>query len=320
MTVAEAVIIFELLALKGVGRAIANRILRRAVQRGVKIADLSHRDVAEEVLNHLVDAEQLSTLGANRDLLEDQVNQVFDAGGGFLCALDEDYPTKILHALKDNAPPILAYKGNLKLLDEPSVGFCGSRKASEVGLDTGKDCASQIAQQEIVVVSGNAAGIDAVAHYFALDAGGSTILALPEGILRFRIRKELDEVWDWNRALVLSEFAPGITWHSHQAMQRNKTIIGLSDVVIVIEAGPSGGTLDAGLRALEAQRSLFAPTYADMPKVASGNEKLIGLGATALFKIKKTGQANLRPLFEELERIRNSPARIKSDDQIELTV
>ena len=58
----------------------------------------------------------------------------------------------------------------------------------------------QLSGLDIAVVSGYASGVDIQTHYWALKSGGTTIIVLPEGINKFYIKKELKDVWDWNRA------------------------------------------------------------------------------------------------------------------------
>lgn len=116
---------------------------------------------------------------------------------------DAGYPAGLVAAFGAKAP-VLHVRGNLALLDRPGIGFCGSRKASDKGLETALDCAEQAAATGFTVVSGNAAGVDFVTHHAALAAGGNTNLVLPEGINHFRIRKDLKSVWDWQRVLVIS--------------------------------------------------------------------------------------------------------------------
>ena len=243
----ESAIVYRLLSIKGVGRATANKLLGRLAGNGSRLADLVADSCNSSALNGLLNREQIGQLFIAKDRIADQVQKVIADEGGFLTWADERYPKQLIETLRDNAPPILSYKGNLNLLASRSVGFCGSRKASERGLETARDCAEQIASTDIAIVSGNAAGVDTAAHFTALNSNGSTIIVLPEGILRFRIRSDLRKVWDWSRVLVISEFEPGITWNSGNAMQRNLTIIGLSDVMIVVEAGEEGGAMGCGI-------------------------------------------------------------------------
>lgn len=216
---------------------------------------------------------------------------------------------------KDDMPPVsvrdLALKkgktqriycmGNLSLLDIPGVGFCGSRKASPAGIAVAEDCAFQIAKSGYSVISGYAAGVDMAAHKTALASGGTTIIVLPEGIDHFRIKREITECWDWNRILVISQFAPEQRWAAFRAMGRNLVIIALSRAMIVIEAGEKGGTFAAGLASLKEKCPLFVVDYGDN-EYASGNRTLLQKGGYSLLKSAQTNRASLRKVFMCLRR------------------
>ena len=66
--------------------------------------------------------------------------------------------------------------------------------------------------------------------------------------MNFRIRKNLKDVWDWKRTLVISEFLPSDCRTASRAMQRYQTIIGLSNAMILIASGKNGGSIAAGLK------------------------------------------------------------------------
>lgn len=206
---------------------------------------------------------------------------------------DEAYPPDLS---RGGRAPVISARGNLALLDTPGLGFCGSRKASTRGLAVATDCAEQSVAAGFTLISGNATGVDFAAHRAALATGGATILVLPEGIDRFRIRRDLRPVWDWSRALVLSIFPDNAVWRAHQAMQRNETIIALSRAMIVIEAGETGGTLAAGLRTLELHNPLFVADYENVETVAPGNARLLSEGAERLRRSRETGRANVAAL------------------------
>lgn len=213
---------------------------------------------------------------------------------------DAIYPIKLLSVLGNKAPKFLYLQGNYALLKLNGVGFCGSRKSTDKGIEIAKDCAEQVAKDGFTVISGNANGIDFEAHYQALYAGGTTILVLPEGINYFRIKKALQSVWDWNRVLVISQFNPKDTWKAYQAMMRNKIIIGLSKAMIVIEAGEKGGTINAGIETLKHAMPLYVAEYADMSTQAQGNKRLIELGGNRLACNKTTGRANMQKIFSNI--------------------
>lgn len=223
----------------------------------------------------------------------------------FLLRTNEKYPLALKRSLSVNTPPILSYIGNLALLKKPKVGFSGSRKVSEKGIEVTKDCVTQLIQKEICIVSGYAAGVDYEAHSGALSHGGSTIIVLPEGINNFRIKREMKDVWDWNRVLVISEFKPADPWMASRAMQRNNTIIGLSDIMVVVEAGETGGSLDAGNKTLMMNKHLFVPQYGNVPESAKGNNLLIQKGAFPIRRSAENNKAILTKMFELLEKPTN---------------
>lgn len=216
---------------------------------------------------------------------------------------DKNYPKAISRLLNDKAPEQLFCMGNLALLGMPGVGFCGSRKASDRGIAVADDCARQLVKAGFVVISGNAAGVDQAAHKAALEVGGCTILVLPEGLDHFRIRKTFAGAWDWNRALVISQFPSAAIWQNYRAMERNNLIIALSRAMIVIEAGATGGTLHAGKSTLKMGLPLFVIEYSDMKAQAPGNHELISSGGLPVRKSQHSGRANV----ERIELAATSP-------------
>lgn len=213
---------------------------------------------------------------------------------------DDRYPEAVSRVLGKKAPEKLFCLGNIELLSRPSAGFCGSRKASERGLAVAEECSELLASEGFVVVSGYAAGVDLAAHRAALLAGGCTILVLPEGIANFRIRKSLEPYWDWNRVLVISQFEPSTGWKAYRAMERNTLLIALSRAMVVIEAGPKGGTLHAGQSTLKFALPLFVVQYGDMFSQAQGNLELLKAGGRPLRKNGITGRPNLNYLIAAL--------------------
>jgi DNA processing protein len=214
---------------------------------------------------------------------------------------NDRYPERLKIVLGKQAPKRLFVMGNLALLDEHAISFCGARDVSEKGIEAAVLCARTATKSRFVVTSGNARGVDRATHREALEGGGATILVLPEGMDNFRIALELRDVWDWQRVLVVSQFDPNAIWRSYNAMERNRTIMALSCAMIVIEAGEKGGTRAAGEDALRLQIPLFAIDYGFDETVAPGNRHLIQKGAKPLKKSKETGQPNLNRLLHDAE-------------------
>ena len=183
-----------------------------------------------------------------------------------------DYPDA-LRAVKA-APPILWHRGDASLLRRRAVGLCGSRDASPEGLRVAAEFGRWAAETDTVLVTGMARGVDREAMRAALDAGGAAIGVLAEGWERWTARWLEPMIAD-GRLLVLSEFRPSALWRVGQAMQRNATIVLLSEEMSLIEAGERGGTLDAGRRALRLKRPL---RVLETGTWTAGNELLVREG------------------------------------------
>lgn len=283
---------YKLLQIRGVGRVKANKILF-LIKTCVKNNEVEFNKVFD-VLKTLIPENHIKFL-FEENTLNDK-NKDFQ----YSTIINNDYPAS-LKILNTNAPSIIAYKGNIGLLKNKKIGFCGSRKASEKGLSIAGDISQQVVSNNITVVSGYASGIDQKTHYESLKSGGTTIIVLPLGINHFKIKKKLKDVWDWNRVLVVSEFLPSAIWSVSRAMQRNATIIALSDVMVLIEAKETGGSIDAGYKALSHNKPLFAPVYHGLPDIAKGNQILLGKGAKPLKKKRENMRANLDLIFNYLK-------------------
>lgn len=197
---------------------------------------------------------------------------------------EAQYPTRL--AQLPAPPPILYYRGNLDLLNAASVGMCGARDASVDGLEAARVAGRTVAAAGLAIVSGNARGVDTETHVAAIAAGGSTIIVLAEGIARFRVKSALRAAGlDPAQLLVLSQFPPRQGWTVGGAMTRNAIIAGLGVALVVIEAGASGGTLDAGLKGIELKRPVLALDFQSGAR--PGNELLFNRGA---IRVSSTGE------------------------------
>jgi DNA processing protein len=218
------------------------------------------------------------------------------------CVRSEEpgYPPSVRSVFGELVPPEIWYAGNLDIINTKGVGFCGSREASEYGLLIAADCATQLSEAGVTVVSGYAPGVDMASHDAALKSGGRTIVVLPEGIDQFRIKRSIAAAWDWQRVLVVSQFPRKAIWRADRAMERNKLIVALSQAVIVLEAREKGGTLNAGYSTLQMNKPLFVALYDDMNGAREGNQLLIQEGGIPLKRNRSTNQAQLKMVFEVL--------------------
>lgn len=210
---------------------------------------------------------------------------------------DEDFPDGLRDLRTGTAPTVLFYKGNFELVKQKCVGFTGSRNVSETGMRITADSARQLSDEGITVVSGYAKGVDLVAHRTALEEGGNTIFVLVEGILKHRVKGEVKELLNDKNHLFVSQFSPNLTWSAPNAMKRNNTIIGLSDVMVMIESGMEGGTFHAGEQSLKNGKELFVVEYKNVKPSAEGNPYFLNKGGIPL-----RGDRDGKPILTEVYR------------------
>lgn len=286
----EVQAIYSFMKVKGIGVTRTNKELLTYMQQLGSMWNL------EDWLLSVLSADQKEEYYSQYETVEGLKIKSHDVR--FNTVLDQSYPVNLKSLLKLNTPPVLSMIGNINLLSNRTVGFSGSRKVSEKGVAITKDCVEQLSQEkDVSIVSGYAQGVDKEAHYTALASGGSTIIILPNGISSFYVRQELKDVWDWDRVLVISEYLPKDKWSVSRALNRNNTIIGLSDIMVVVEAGLTGGSLDAGLRTLEDNKPLYVPLYSDYPESALGNKVLLERGAKCIRRSRQSNRANVMALL-----------------------
>jgi DNA processing protein len=211
------------------------------------------------------------------------VEQAAELGVAILIPDDPDYPA-MLRPIPD-PPTVLFALGNRELLSEPAVAIVGSRDHSRYGAEICRTVSGAVARCGIVVVSGMARGLDAVAHSAALDAGGATIGVLGNGpgvVYPAANRTLYDRVAA--DGLLLTEFPPGERPTVGSFPRRNRLISGLSRVTVIIEAAAGSGALITAGTALDQGREVMAAPGNITSAVSVGTNRLIRDGAAPLLE------------------------------------
>ena len=164
--------------------------------------------------------------------------------------------------------------------EAPVVSIVGTRSCTGYGRELAAAYGRVAAEAGWVVVSGMARGIDGAAHRGTLDGGGTTIAVLGSGVDVIYPRGHRRLYEDILRSgCILSEFPPGTRPDAWRFPTRNRIISGLADVVLVVEAGETGGALITARIALDQGVPVFA-TPGDVDRTASvGTNLLIRDGA-----------------------------------------
>jgi len=212
-----------------------------------------------------------------RDEAERELMRVEKLGARYLALGQGLYPS--LLAQLDDAPPLLIAKGDLGLLDRPSVALVGARNASAAACRFARSLAHDLGCEGLAVVSGLARGIDSAAHDGALESGTIAVIAGGIDVFYPPENKARQEAL-FEKGLVLAEMPPGTEPRSRHFPYRNRIIAGLTLGTIVVEAAPRSGSLITARLAAEAGREVMAVPGSPLDPRARGCNQLIRDGAT----------------------------------------
>lgn len=166
----------------------------------------------------------------------------------------------------------------------------GSRKYSSYGKEVCQKLIDGLRGYPIIIVSGLALGMDAIAHEAALETGLKTIAVpgsgLDDSVLYPRSNYTLAKRILENDGCLLSEFEPKFRATPYSFPERNRIMAGLSDAVLVIEAEIRSGTLITSRLATDYNRDVFTVPGSIFSKNSEGPHMLIRLGATPITSSK----------------------------------
>ncbi len=235
---------------------------------------------------------------------------------GILFYQDESYPVS-LRAIKD-PPLLLYYAGKLPDLNRKlCISVIGSRTAGDYAREAAYQISYELGAVGVIVISGMALGVDAIASAGALASGGQTVAVLACGadmaypLSHRKLRKAIME-----KGAVISEYPPGTKVERRYFPARNRIISGLSQGTLVVQAAQGSGALITAEYAAEQGRDIFALPGQMSDKSSEGTNLLLRDGATfvqdvtdilkryeSLFsdvlKIKALGRAKNSSRFDE---------------------
>jgi DNA processing protein len=187
------------------------------------------------------------------------------------------YPAMLRHV--SDPPAVLYQLGGLPLSElEPSIGIVGTRNPTLYGQKHAKAFARDLAAAGVTIVSGMAVGVDSLAHWGAIEAGGRTIAVVaggPDHCYPSSNRPLYKKLTESKLTCVISEYFPGIEPEKWHFPMRNRIIAGMTKGLLVVEAGEKSGSLITGHQAFDYGRSVYAlPNNLESPQ-SVGTHRLI---------------------------------------------
>lgn len=202
----------------------------------------------------------------------------------------EDYPEKLRYI--DNPPIKLYVLGNKKILNKKAIAIVGTRKCTRYGEKCAFEFSKELTLRGLNIISGLALGIDTYAHLGNVktlenqfisnnNSIGKTIAILGCGIDKLypKENKELAKIILKSGGCIISEYPNGTEPKKENFPQRNRIISGMSDKVLVVEAGEKSGAIITANFAANQGKDIYAiPGNINNPQ-SVGTNRLISDGA-----------------------------------------
>ena len=191
---------------------------------------------------------------------------------------EPEYPQALLQIYD---PPVVLYvRGDASILNAPSLSIVGTRRPTVYGTQMAERMGRDLAARGLVVVSGLARGVDAIAHMGATGVGGRAIGVLGTGIdvcYPKENKKLFEKVLE--RGAIISELPTG----SHPAPEnfpvRNRIIAGMPLGVVIVEGKQYSGSLITARLAMEFGREVFGVPGNVTQQMSFAPNQLIKQGA-----------------------------------------
>ncbi|MDQ5952987.1 MAG: processing protein [Patescibacteria group bacterium] len=185
-------------------------------------------------------------------------------------------------------PEKLFIQGNFPDEEMKFLTVVGSRKHTSYGKTVCEKLIEKLKGYPIVIVSGMALGIDAIAHESALRAGLTTVAVPGSGLspkvlypkANFALSKRILE----SGGCLLSEFPADFEATKWSFIKRNRIMAGLSDAVLLIEAEEKSGTLTTARLASDYNREVLVIPGNITSPTSRGTNELLFYGATPVTK------------------------------------
>jgi len=170
---------------------------------------------------------------------------------------DPDYPRRLLNCY--DPPALLFYKGSADLNAPRIIAIVGSRDHTDYGRQAVEKLIRELGGSSILIASGLAYGIDALAHKAALKNQLPTVGVVGHGLDKIYPPENTELAKEMLlQGGLLTEFPSNTAPDKYHFPSRNRIVAGISDAIIVIESGIKGGSMITADLAAGYHREVFA--------------------------------------------------------------
>ena len=172
--------------------------------------------------------------------------------------LNSDYPKRLQHCY--DSPMILYCKGHTDFNVDKVVGIVGTRNVTDYGKIMTDRIVSELLDDDVLVVSGLAYGVDTCAHNASVKNGLKTAAVLAHGLHTIYppVNRNLAKKMLEYGGCLLTEQLSGVDPDKENFPKRNRIVAGMVDCLIVVESASKGGALITAEIANAYDREVFA--------------------------------------------------------------
>lgn len=274
------------------------------------------QDVFKAKKKELGAIENIGTVSASRlkafedfSVAEDEIKFIEKYKLQPLFITDKNYPQRLLHCY--DPPTILYYRGTADLNASKTISIIGTRNNTDYGKQATETLLSDLKDLDVLVISGLAFGIDAIAHKASLQNQLNTVAVLAHGLHTIYPQQHKALAKDIvQQGGLLTEFRNGDKPDKHNFPKRNRIVAGMADATIVMETAIKGGSMITAELANNYNRDVFALPGRITDTKSAGCNYLIQNNKAILFTDTK----------ELLETLGWTPKNITRKQQRELFI
>ncbi len=259
---------------------LARKIQASIIKRPGQLLGQSFKDIKDQLEITDQEAEHIGKLLERKDELDSELRRFASSGIQVITRADGGYPQRYIQRLKESAPVVLFYAGELAFLGQPGIAVVGSRHLDQAGQECATFVGNACGISGLVLYSGGAKGVDTLSMNAALDARGSAVGILADSLERTIRLPEYRQALERGDLCLATPYSPNAGFSVGAAMGRNRLIYSLADYAIVVASDVEKGGTWAG--ATEAIRAGWVPVFVlDHPAMPEGNRLLLQKGGVA---------------------------------------
>jgi len=256
---------------------LVSMIINSSIKEPAALLNMSQEDISKNLDVAMNEAARISNLLSRGGNMAFALEDLERKGINVITRSDKHYPNRLKSLLKKNAPPILYYCGDISIANQKGIAIVGSRNIDDDAEKFAQELARKAADENLVIYSGGARGIDVISENAALNSGGKVVSVLADSLVKKIKKKDIRNRITNGQLLLLSAINPDAPFSAGSAMNRNKYVYSLSQGAFIIASNYNKGGTWAG--ATENIENEWVNSFVWNTMNYKGNSELIKKGA-----------------------------------------